>query len=46
MGDRKLENVELFKYLRPIIIDDGFKRERMSRIAQASAMMAKLQMIW
>ena len=42
----KLEEVKSFKYLGSIISDQGSKPEIVNRIAQATAALAKLQIIW
>ena len=42
----KLETVETFKYLGSIISDEGSRPEVLARIAQTSAVLAKLQPIW
>jgi hypothetical protein len=42
----KLENVKSFKYLGSIISDEGSKPEMLARIAQTTAVLAKLNPIW
>ena len=42
----KLEEVKSFKYLGSIISDQGSKPEIVNRIAQSTAALAKLQIIW
>ena len=43
---QKLETVHSFKYLGAIVTDEGSKPEVLSRIAQATAALAKLRHIW
>ena len=43
---KKLETVRSFKYLGAIVSDEGSKPEVLSRIAQTTAVMAKLKVIW
>ena len=42
----KLETVESFKYLGAIVTDQGSKPEILSRIAQTTASLTKLKVIW
>ena len=42
----KLETVESFKYLGAIVSDQGSKPEILSRIAQTTAALTKLKIIW
>lgn len=46
MNGQKLESVNSFKYLGAIVTDEGSKPEILSRIAQATAALAKLKTIW
>ena len=43
---KKLENVHSFKYLGAIVSDEGSKPEVLSRIAQTTAAVTKLKVIW
>ena len=43
---QRLEEVENFKYLGAIISNEGSKPEILSRIAQATAALSKLKIIW
>ena len=44
--NQKLENVRSFKYLVAMVSDEGSKPEVLSRIAQTTAAVAKLKVIW
>ena len=44
--NKKLETVRGFKYLGAIVLDEGSKPEVLSRIAQTTAAMTKLKIIW
>ena len=46
VNGQKLESVNSFKYLGAIVTDEGSKPEILSRIAQATAALAKLKTIW
>ena len=43
---QKLGTVTSFKYLGPVVSDDGSKPEILSRIAQATAALTQLKPIW
>ena len=43
---QRIEEVENFKYLRAIISNDGSKPEILSRIAQTTAALSRLKIIW
>ena len=43
---QRLEEVENFKYLRAIISNEGSKPEILSRIAQTTAALSRLKIIW
>ena len=43
---QKLCTVTSFKYLGAVVSDDGSKPESVSRIAQATAALTKLKLIW
>ena len=43
---RRLEEVEIFKYLGAIISNEGSKPEILSRIAQTTAAISRLKIIW
>ena len=43
---QKIDSVQHFKYLGAIVTDEGSKPEVLSRIAQATAALAKLKYIW
>ena len=42
----KIETVTSFKYLGSVIIDEGSKPEILSRIAQTTAVLTRLKLIW
>ena len=46
IGNKKLETVHSFKYLGAIVSDEGSKPEVLSRIAQTTAAVTKLKVIW
>ena len=46
IDNKKLETVRSFKYLGAIVSDEGFKPEVLSRIAQTTAAVTKLKVIW
>ena len=46
IDNKKLENVRSFKYLGIIVSDEGSKPEVLSRIAQTTASVTKLKVIW
>ena len=46
VDNKKLETVRSFKYLRAIVSDEGFKSEVLSIIAQTTAAVTKLNVIW
>ena len=46
VADEKLETVKNFKYLGAIVSDEGSKPEILSRIAQTTTALAKLNIIW
>lgn len=46
INNEKLEIVDKFKYLGAIISDEGSKPEILSRIAQTTAAMTKMKIIW
>ena len=43
---QKLGTVTSFEYLGAVVLDDGARPENLSRIAQATADLAKLKSIW
>ena len=43
---QRLGSVTSFKYLGAVVSDDDFKPEILSRIAQATATLTKLKLIW
>ena len=43
---QRLEGVEIFKYLGAIISNEGSKPEILSRIAQATAALSRLKIMW
>ena len=43
---KKLETVRSFKYLGAIVSDEGSKLDMLSRIAQTTAAVTKLKVIW
>ena len=44
--NKKLETVSSFKYLGAVVSDEGSKLEELSRIAQTTAAVTKLKVIW
>ena len=46
INNKKMETVRTFKYLGAIVSDEGSKPEVLSRIAQTSAAVTKLKVIW
>ena len=46
IGNKKLETVRSFKYLRAIVLDEGSKPEVLYRIAQTTAAVTKAKVIW
>ena len=46
VNGQKLETVTSFKYLDSVIIDEGSKPEILARIAQATAALTRLKLIW
>ena len=46
IDNKKLETIRSFKYLGAIVSDEGSKPEVLSRIAQTTAAVAKLKVIW
>ena len=46
INGQKLETVTRFKYLGPVITDEGSKPEILSRIAQTTAALARLKPVW
>ena len=44
--DRSLETVTGFKYLGSVITDEGSKPEILSRIAQTTAALTRLNAVW
>ena len=46
IDNKKLETVRSFKYLGAIVADEGSKPEVLSRIAQTTAAVTKLKVIW
>ena len=46
IDNKKLETVRSFKYLGAIVLDEGSKPEVLSRIAQTTAAVTKLKVIW
>ena len=46
IDNKKLETVRSFKYLGAIVSDKGSKPEVLSRIAQTTATVTKLKVIW
>ena len=46
ISDVKLDCVDSFKYVGPIIADEGSKPEVLARSAQTTAALAKLKTIW
>ena len=46
MNGQKLETVTSFKYLDSVITDEGSKPEILSRIAQTTAALTRLKLVW
>ena len=46
VNGQKLETVTNFKYLGLVITDEGSKPEKLSRIAQTTAALARLKPVW
>ena len=46
VNGQKLETVTSFKYLGSVITDEGSKPEILSRIAQTTAALTRLKLIW
>ena len=46
VNGQRLETVTIFKYLSPVITDEGPKPEILSRIAQATAALTRLKPVW
>ena len=46
VNGQKLETVTSFKYLGPVITDEGSKPEILSRIAQTTAALTRLKPVW
>ena len=46
IDNKKLGTVSSFKYLEAIVLDEGSKPEVLSRIAQTTAAVTKLKVIW
>ena len=46
IDNKKLETVRSFRYLGAIVSDEGSKPEVLSRIAQTTAAVTKLKVIW
>ena len=46
IDNKKLETVRSFKYLGAIVSDEGSKPELLSRIAQTTAAVTELKVIW
>ena len=46
IDNKKLETTRSFKYLGAIVSDEGFKPAVLSRIAQTTAAVTKLKVIW
>ena len=43
---QKLETVTSFEYLGSVITDEGYKPEILSRIAQTTAALTRLKLVW
>ena len=43
---QNFETITSFKYLGSIVIDEGFKPEILSRIAQTTAALTRLKQVW
>ena len=46
VNEQKLETVTSFKYLGPLITDEGSKPEILSRKAQTTATLTRLKPVW
>ena len=46
VNGQKLETVTSFKYLGAVIIDEGSKPKILSRIAEATAALTRLKLVW
>ena len=46
VNGQKLETVTSFKYLGPVITDEGSKPEILSRVAQTTAVLTRLKPVW
>ena len=46
IDNKKLETIHSFKYLGAVVLDEGSKPEVLSRIAQTTAAVPKLKVIW
>ena len=46
VNGQKLETVTSFKYLRSVITDEGSKPVILSRVAQTSAALTRLKLVW
>ena len=46
VNGQKLETVTSLKYLGSVITDEGFKPEILSRIAQTTAALTRLKLVW
>ena len=46
VNGQKLETVTSFKYLGSVITDEGSKPEILSRIAQTTAALTRLKLVW
>ena len=46
VNGQKLETVTSFKYLGSFVSDDGSKPEILSRIAQTTAALTRLKLLW
>ena len=46
VNGQKFETVTGFRYLGSVITDEGFKPEMLSRIAQTTAALTRLKLVW
>ena len=46
VNGKKLETVTSFKYLGPVITDEGSKPKILSRISQTTAALTRLKPVW
>ena len=46
VNGQKLQTVASFKYLGSVISDEGFKPEILSRMAQTTAALTRLKLVW